>query len=405
MKKKYLLFGLLMKSFCSFAQSEQHETVYKKQKLKETTVQAIFSYYIQDGNHSAVTGGKGTEELTVYAPEVTITHKPDTVNTITFNAGVDVITSASTDNIDFVISSASRVDARSHVSLGYSRKLGKSGITAGVNTGLSIESDYTSLPLGVSISHINPDASRELQINFQYYYDDLRWGRIDDDYYKPVGLVYPSELRYKEWFDNYKRNSYNLNFSLFQIVNKRMNIAFTPGLIYQNGLLPTPFHRVYFKEVVLPKVENLPQQRWKIPVGFQVNIFATNSIIIRSYYRFYWDNFGIWSNTLSLEVPVKVSPEWTIAPHVRFYQQTASEYFKPYKEHVKDETFYTSDYDLSAFTSIKTGITLRYAPQASFLKYYFFNEAAVRYAWYKRSDGLSAHMITLLLDLKRSKLK
>lgn len=403
MKRKYLLFGLLMKSFCSFAQSEQHEAVYKKQKLKETEVQAIFSYYTQDGNHSAVTGGKGTEELTVYAPEITITHKPDTINTITFNAGVDVITSASTDNIDFVITSASRVDARSHISLGYSRKLGQSGITAGINTGLSIESDYTSLPLGISVSHINPDASREVQINFQYYYDDLRWGRIDDDYYKPISLVYPTELRYKEWFDIYTRSSYNLNFSLFQIVNKRMNIAFTPGLIYQHGLLSTPFHRVYFKEEVLPKVEHLPQQRWKIPVGFQANIFATNSIIIRSYYRFYWDNFGILSNTLSLEVPVKISPEWTIAPHVRFYQQTASEYFKPYKEHIKGEAFYTSDYDLSAFTSIKTGITLRYAPQAQFLKYYFFNEADIRYAYYKRSDGLYAHTITLLLDLKRSK--
>jgi hypothetical protein len=405
MKKKYLLFGLLMKSFCSFAQAEPQPAVYKKQKVSELDVQALFSYYTQDGNHSAVTGGTGTEELTVYAPEVTITHKPDSINTISLNAGADIITSASTDNIDFVLSSASRTDVRSHFSLGYSRKLGNSGITAGLSSGLSIESDYTSLPVGLSLSYVNPDASRELQFNFQYYYDDLIWGRISKHYLKPVSLVYPVELRFKEWFDISSRSSYNFSFSLFQIVNKRMNISFSPGVVFQHGLLSTPFHRVYFVDEGLPRVENLPEERWKIPIGVQANIFATNNIILRTYYRFYWDNFGIKSHTLSLEIPVKISPEWTVAPHVRFYTQTGSKYFAAYKEHLLSETYYTSDYDLSSFTDFKTGVTLRYTPQARFMKYYFFNEAALRYAYYKRSDGLSAHMFTLLLDIKHHKQK
>lgn len=242
-----------------------------------------------------------------------------------------------------------------------------------------------------------------MQLNIQYYYDDLRWGRIDDDYYRPVSLVYPAELRYKEWFDIYTRQSWNFNGAWFQIVNKRMNVSFMPGLAYQKGLLSTPFHRVYFEGSPFPKVENLPMERWKIPLGFQANIFATNNVILRGYYRFYWDNWGIRSHTLSLEIPVKITPVWTIAPHIRWYQQTASTFFQPYKEHNPGATYYTSDYDLSGFTSIKTGLTIRYAPQAEFIKHYFFNEASIRYAFYKRSDGLHAHMFTLLLDMKRSK--
>jgi len=405
MKKTYLIFGLAMKSLFTLAQTVPADAAYKKQKLKETDVQAIFSYYLQDGNHSAVTGGTGTEELTVYAPEITITHKPDTLQAISFNAGVDVITSASTDNIDFLRSSASLVDARTHVTLGYSRKLGRTGLTAGLNTGLSVESDYTSLPVGLSVSHRTHDGNRELQLSAQYFYDDLRWGRIDDDYYRPVSLVYPVELRYKEWFDTYTRHSLNINLAWFQVVNTRMNIAFTPGLIYQSGLLCTPFHRVYFQESIFPWVERLPDKRWKIPLGLQANIFATRRVMLRSYYRYYWDNFGIRSHTLSLEVPVKLSPQWTVAPHVRLYRQSASSYFKPYKEHTKTEPYYTSDYDLSAFSSIKTGVTVRYAPQAEMIRHYFFNEASVRYAWYKRSDGLYAHTFTLLMDFKRSKTK
>lgn len=405
MKKKYLLLGLFTQSFFSFGQKSADAPVYKKQRLKEVEVQVLCSYYTQEGNHSAVTGGNGTEELSVYAPEATLTYRPDSVHTITFNAGADVITSASTDNIDFVISSASRVDVRSHANLGYSRRLGHSGIRAGIQTGLSIESDYTSLPLGLSFSYTKPDASREIQVRLQGYFDDLRWGRLDKKYYRPERLVYPIELRYKDWFSIYRRNSYNLSLAIYQVINKRIQAVFMPELVYQKGLLSTPFHRVYFRDEFLPRVENLPQERWKVPLGFQVNIFAARRIILRTYYRFYWDNIGITAHTLQLEVPVKVSPQWTITPHFRFYTQTASTYFLPYKEHLLTERFYTSDYDLSAFNSYKTGITLRYAPQSRFLKSYFFTEAGLRYAWYKRSDGLSAHMLTLLFDLKYSKIK
>lgn len=403
MKKKYLLFGLLAKSFFSFGQKHAEPTVYRKQKLKEIEVQVLCSYYTQEGNHSAVTGGTGTEELSVFAPEATISYRPDSSNNITFNAGADVITSASTDKIDYVISSASRKDVRSHFHLGYSRKLGNSGITAGIGTGLSIESDYLSIPLGLSFSYISPDASREIQVRFQSYFDDLRWGRLNENYHRPVRLIYPVELRYKEWYDTYRRSSYNLNLAIYQAINKKVQAALMPELVYQKGLLSTPFHRVYVRNEFLPRVENLPGERWKVPVGLQVNIFATRRIILRSYYRFYWDDIGITAHTLQLEVPVKVSPQFTITPHFRWYTQTASKYFLPYKEHNSFEVFYTSDYDLSAFNSYKTGITLRYAPQAAFLRHYFFSEAGLRYAWYRRSDGLSAHMFTLLFDFKYSK--
>ncbi len=127
MKKKYLTLGLLTASICAAAQKTPKDTsLYKKQKLSETDIQVAFSYYIQDGSHSAVTGGRGTEELTVYAPEATITHRRDSIHTFTLNAGADIITSASTDNIDYILSTASRVDIRSHVNLAYSRRLGHS---------------------------------------------------------------------------------------------------------------------------------------------------------------------------------------------------------------------------------------------------------------------------------------
>ena len=46
------------------AQTDSITSGYKKQKLKIDEVNFISSYYTQNGNNSAVTGGEGTEKLT-----------------------------------------------------------------------------------------------------------------------------------------------------------------------------------------------------------------------------------------------------------------------------------------------------------------------------------------------------
>ena len=177
------------------------------------------SYYTQDNDHSAVTGGQGTEDLQVYATKVSVDHQSDSSNAFHFEAGVDVITSASTDNIDFVKSSASRVDARTHVNTGYIRRFKGPGITAGVNGSLSIESDYTSLGTGVFLSKLDLSKTKEISLALQMFFDDLRWGRLHDGH--PEKLIYPVELRTKEWFDHYRRDSYNLELGYYLLINKR----------------------------------------------------------------------------------------------------------------------------------------------------------------------------------------
>ncbi|GAA0539037.1 DUF3570 domain-containing protein [Chitinophaga japonensis] len=396
MKKQYLVLGLLATSLAAAAQRTK-ERAYKQQRVSRTDVQVLFSYYTQNGDHSAVTGGEGTETLQVYAPDITITHTRDSVHSFHLNAGVDVISSASTDKIDYVVSSASKWDARTHLNIGYSRLLKRPHIRAGLQTGFSIESDYFSVPVGLTVSHTNSSGSREISASLQAYFDDLRWGRLDPDLLYPAQLIYPAELRYREWFDEYRRNSYNLDLALYQVINERMQLAVFPGLVYQRGLLSTPFHRVYFNNDSL-QVERLPGERWKIPLGVQLNTFVGRRLIIRSYYRFYRDNFGISAHTLQVETPVKVTPRLTLSPLARFYTQQAARYFRPYKAHDFREQYYTSDYDLSAFNSYKAGLGLRYAFYKPFLGNYSFKAMALRYAFYKRSDGLTAHMLTLLLE-------
>ena len=76
MKRRFIIFGLLASSFFTYGQ-KANDSVYKKQRVSQTDVQALFSFYTQDGNHSAITGGVGTENLQVYAPKIIISHSPD----------------------------------------------------------------------------------------------------------------------------------------------------------------------------------------------------------------------------------------------------------------------------------------------------------------------------------------
>jgi hypothetical protein len=391
-KKKYLVFGLLaVSSLYGFGQKT--DSTYRKKKIPGATIQLVYSHYLQDGNHSAVTGGTGTEQLTVYSPDITWRKEVDSFLSYSVNTGVDIISSASTDNIDFVVSSASQVDTRSYLNVQVTRSSKDKRTTVGSSGYFSIESDYLSGGFGISASRISKDKATEFSAGVEAFFDDLRWGRLSGQ--EDLKLVYPAELRIKEWFDNYRRWSYNVNLGLHQTINRKMALAIFPGISYQHGLLSTPFHRVYFKDSSA-RVENLPAKRFKIPVGIQLNSFIGDQYILRSYYRYYWDDFGVIAHTLEAALAVKLSPAVVIAPGVRFYTQRSSFYFKPYQQHALTEKFYTSDYDLSNFQSYEGSVEIKL--NSAVKRAALLNKSGLRYAFYKRTDGLSAHTLTLLLE-------
>ena len=250
MIKRHIIIGVLV--FAAFhLRAQEPDSVFEKTTLNKTEIDILYSHYVQDGNNSPVTGGIGTEKLTVYAPAVALKLTSKRKSTFVLKAGADVISSASTDNIDFNISSASSLDTRSHISINYAQALKNENIIVSGGTGFSIESDYTSLPFNAGISITSKNQMRTYSFNLFAFFDDLRWGRLDPEYRRPVTLIYPVELRYKEWFDIHNRYSYNFKFGFTQVINKRNLLGVYPEVIYQHGLLSTPFHRVFFSTTMI----------------------------------------------------------------------------------------------------------------------------------------------------------
>jgi hypothetical protein len=143
LKKKYIVFGLAAAS-SFYCMGQNADSVYAKRKVSKTEIQFVYSHYLQNGNHSAVTGGTGTEKLTVYSTDLTISNRADSAAGYSLNMGVDVISSASTDKIDFIVSSASRTDPHAYLNFTYTKKQKKTGLTWNFTGSASIESDYLS---------------------------------------------------------------------------------------------------------------------------------------------------------------------------------------------------------------------------------------------------------------------
>src|SRR4029078_13645954 len=113
MKELFLsVIGMYFMMAAAFSQSGKPDSTYKKRKLTFEEANLVSSYYRQDGNNAAVTGGIGSEKLTDLSNSIDLKlYRYDRRNrkhSFTGEFGIDHYTSASSDKIDpHTISSAS----------------------------------------------------------------------------------------------------------------------------------------------------------------------------------------------------------------------------------------------------------------------------------------------------------
>jgi hypothetical protein len=68
--------------------------------------------------------------------------------------------------------------------------------------------------------------------------------------------------------------------------------------------------------------------------------------------------------------------------------------------HETSETYYTSDFDLSKFSSNYYGLNLRYSSADGVMGIKAFHSIELRYGYYVRSTGLSSQIVTVALKFK-----
>lgn len=372
--------------------------------LEDITLDFVSSYYEQAGNNSPVTGGVGTEKLSDIANVLTINIPVDTIRSLSVKGGVDFYSSASSDNIDNQlildnhISGASASDTRGYFTIGGKIKNNQKHTTKGISLGFSKEYDVTSLSIGGSYSKASKDNNREVSFNANYFYDTWK-------------LIYPFELRGNgiDELSTNIRHTFNFSTTGSFILNKKMQASISSDIVLQSGLLSTPFHRVYLagSGPLTSTIERLPGNRLKLPLALRFNYFINDYFILRAYYRYYFDNWGVSANTINIEVPIKVTDYLSIYPFYRYHEQTAARYFGEINMNTVGEEFYTSDFDLAALNSDKYGIGFRYSPLYGVGRFKvpftrsitMLKSIDVRYSHYNRSNGLLANIVAVHLNI------
>lgn len=396
--KRIFITGLaLLGLFQAYSQTTPTDsTGYKSQKLKIDEINLVSSYYKQDGDNSAVTGGVGTEELTDIANTIDVKliryNKAGKKQTFDVEVGIDRYTSASSDRIDLKAnSSASSEDVRFYPSLSYMVENEEKGTTLGVGVSSSTEYDYQSFGGNVSYSKKTKDRSGEFTAKFQAFLDQVK-------------MIKPVELRGGSGGSGTEaRNTFAASLSYSQIINQNFQIMFLADVITQQGYLSLPFHRVYFNDSTGEtdsNQESLPDTRLKIPLAIRASYFLGDNVIIRAYYRYYTDDWKLTSHTANIEIPVKLSPFFSLSPFYRYYTQSAIKYFKGYKEHDGTEEFYTSNYDVSQFNSNFLGMGLKFSPLKGVLGMKHFHTLEMRYGHYTRSTNMVSNIVSINIKYK-----
>ncbi len=401
MLKRYLIAGTL--ALTPWIGQSQKPPDSLTQKVDQTAIELVYNHYLQDGDNSAVTGGRGTEKLSVFGPSVAVSWNKDRQST-SLQLGADIISSASTDRIDFIRSSASAHDTHAFANLSYERQLEPDRLSAYGGGGFSIESDYFSLAGRLGLRFDQAELGRSFQVEASLFKDDLRWGRLDKDFYSPQFLIYPQELRYREWFDTYRRTTVNVKMGFSQILNTRQVLGIYPELSVQTGLLATPFHRVYFTDGTVG-VEQVPDQRLKAALGIKLNSAAGERIVFKHSVDGYADSFDLFALGLRHEMVYRFSPFLALGYSLRFYHQNGASFFHPYAESSRESRFHTSDFDLSTFQTYSAGAVLKYFPFQLLGKQTSMEAVIFRYRYLHRSNGLEAHILTVSINLLRDKFK
>ncbi len=417
-------------SFFSFSQQAKDSVkVYKKRVLETTEVDFLTSYYSQDGDNAAVSGGVGTEELTDITANIIVSIPLNDDDVLTLDTGISAYTSASSSNVNpfdkgtadpFQASTgASSSDLWFNFTGNYSHSSDDRNQIWAAKASVSSEFDYSSIGFGGSYTRLFNEKNTELSISANIYLDTWK-------------TIYPYELRpfsdggdgindalfiqntvtgnpnYNPIFNDFSdkgRNSYSFGLGFSQILHKNVQGSLAFDLTKQSGLLSTPFQRVYFSDIDDSFIDNfqladanekLPNNRLKIALGGRLNWYLNELLTIRTFYRYYFDDWGINSHTASIEIPVKITDKFTLYPSYRFYNQTAADYFAAYEKHLSTNNFYTSDYDLSKYSSNQFGFGVSYTDIFSKAHIWKFGLKSIDVKFYKydRNTTFNSSLIT-----------
>ena len=190
-----LLLVLIIPTLLAYSQDvmQGNNQEYQKRVLESAEVDFLSSYYTQDGQNAAVSGGIGNENLTDATGTIEVSIPLTADDVLTISGEVSAYSSASSSNIDpfdgrrpadpYVASSgASSSDVWGNFTGNYSHSSEDRNRIWSAKFSVAAEFDYFSIGLGGGYSWLFNDKNTELNLSGNIYLDTWK-------------TIYPYELR------------------------------------------------------------------------------------------------------------------------------------------------------------------------------------------------------------------
>lgn len=265
-----------------------------------------------------------------------------------------------------------------------------------VSGGVHLSKEYDYLSLGVN-GNVAIDFDRKnstFSAGFSYFQDTFTpEGGIP----KPFTSMLIGDSSSSSWDDSFAqtrlgseddKTTADILLGFTQVINRRMLMQFNYSYSMVDGYLTDPFK-------ILSQVDNngvaqdyiyesRPDSRIKQSVYAQ-SLYHFDTTVLDVSYRYMWDDWEIDSHTIDTRFRIPLGDsfgtESYLQPHLRFYQQSAADFYMPFM--VVDESvdnnllpeFASADYrigEMTAYTvGLKYGLLVNNGHELSFrLEYY-----------------------------------
>ncbi|MET0340903.1 MAG: DUF3570 domain-containing protein [Polyangiales bacterium] len=199
---------------------------------------------------------------------------------------------------------------------------------------------------------------------------------------------------------NFDRNqaSYGGRLSLTQVIDRATLAQLSWDTSQVSGYQASPYRYVAVggdgtcrsgAPFCLP--ETVPSERTRHALGAQVKRALTDDVSLALSYRFYFDTWGLQSQTLAPELSVLLGEHGTLSASYRYYTQDEARFYRPRYLDVATQTrWVTRDRELSAMYAHRIGVSyLHQLPLGSRASLSFALRAGGTYYRYLAFVGLT----------------
>lgn len=185
---------------------------------------------------------------------------------------------------------------------------------------------------------------------------------LDTDQVNPTGgthAAFASTSASLPTSGNSKKNSYDLLLGITQVLTRRtlMQLNFTRGA--SHGYLTDPYKLISVVDADGNTTDYLyekrPARRTRNALYWKT-VYHFSEDIVHFSYRRYWDDWGITAHTADLTYRMVLTPDTYLEPHLRYYSQTAADFFVHSLREGPLPEYASADLRLGAFRSLTTGM-------------------------------------------------